>query len=84
VNFSNRPHRGAEGLPAIYSARVTLGDRAVGVFEADEVAWFWIGERQATEDAIRLLDGRPIDAGSAKRAKVGEHGDYRRSVKVVR
>jgi len=27
----------------IYSARVTLGYRAVGLLEDDEVTWFWIG-----------------------------------------
>ena len=27
----------------IYSVRVTLGYRAVGLLEADEITWFWIG-----------------------------------------
>ena len=37
----------------IYSARVTLGYRAVGLLEDDEVTWFWIG---AHAEYDRLLD----------------------------
>jgi hypothetical protein len=27
----------------VYSARVTLGYRALGLLEDDEITWFWIG-----------------------------------------
>jgi hypothetical protein len=37
----------------IYSARVTLGYRALGLLEDDEIAWFWIGTHAAYE---RLLE----------------------------
>lgn len=37
----------------IYSARVDLNWRAVGVLEASEVIWFWIGPHDEYE---RLLD----------------------------
>lgn len=38
---------------SIYSARVTLGYRALGLLEDDEVAWFWIGSHAAYD---RLLE----------------------------
>ena len=37
----------------IYSVRVGLGYRAVGVLDDDEIAWFWIGSQA---DYDRLLD----------------------------
>ncbi len=39
--------------PPIYSVRVGLGYRAVGVLDDDEIAWFWIGSQA---DYDRLLD----------------------------
>ena len=36
----------------IYSVRVTLGYRAVGLLENDEITWFWIGSHA---DYDRLL-----------------------------
>jgi hypothetical protein len=30
-------------VPPIYSARVGIGYRAVGVLDGDTIAWFWIG-----------------------------------------
>ncbi len=41
------------GDPPIYSARVGIGYRAVGVLDGDTIAWFWIGSH-ANYD--RLLD----------------------------
>ena len=38
---------------SIYSVRVTLGYRAVGLLEDEEIAWFWIGTHAAYE---RLLE----------------------------
>ena len=32
--------------PPMYSARVGIGYRAVGVLDGDAIAWFWIGARQ--------------------------------------
>lgn len=37
----------------IYSARVTLGYRALGLLEDGEIAWFWIGTHAAYD---RLLE----------------------------
>ena len=37
----------------IYSARVTLGHRALGLLEGDEIVWFWIGTHAAYD---RLLE----------------------------
>ncbi|HEY3064347.1 MAG TPA: hypothetical protein VGL09_01055 [Methylomirabilota bacterium] len=37
----------------IYSARVSLGYRAVGLMEGDEITWFWIGTHGEYD---RLLD----------------------------
>lgn len=37
----------------IYSARVTLGYRALGLLDQDEIAWFWIGTHAAYD---RLLE----------------------------
>lgn len=37
----------------IYSARLSLGYRAVGLLERDEITWFWIGSHAEYD---RLLD----------------------------
>jgi hypothetical protein len=37
----------------LYSARVTLGYRALGLMEDEEVTWFWIGTHAEYD---RLLD----------------------------
>jgi hypothetical protein len=37
----------------IYSVRVTIGYRAVGLLENDEITWFWIGGHAEYD---RLLD----------------------------
>lgn len=39
----------------IYSVRVTLGYRALGVFEDDTVTWFWIGDHAQYD---RLIGSR--------------------------
>ena len=39
--------------PPIYSARVGIGPRAVGVLAGDTVTWFWIGSHA---DYDKLLD----------------------------
>lgn len=37
----------------LYSVRVTLGYRALGLLDGDEIAWFWIGTHAEYD---RLLD----------------------------
>lgn len=37
----------------LYSVRVTLGYRALGLLEGDEITWFWIGTHAEYD---RLLD----------------------------
>jgi hypothetical protein len=37
----------------VYSARVSLGWRALGLLEGDTVTWFWIGSHA---DYEKLLD----------------------------
>ena len=39
----------------IYSARVTLGYRALGLLEDDEIAWFWIGTHTAYDRILENL-----------------------------
>ena len=36
----------------VWSVRITLGYRALGVMERDTVAWFWIGSHQDYERQI--------------------------------
>lgn len=39
----------------IYSVRVGLNYRAVGVREGDEIIWFWIGSRAEYDKLIRMF-----------------------------
>jgi hypothetical protein len=39
----------------IYSVRVTLGYRAVGLLEEDEVTWFWIGSHADYDRLLKTL-----------------------------
>src|SRR5687768_6654490 len=39
----------------IYSVRVTLGYRAVGLLEADEIIWFWIGSHADYDRLVKAL-----------------------------
>ena len=39
----------------IYSVRVTLGYRAVGLLEGDEVTWFWIGSHADYDRLVKSL-----------------------------
>jgi len=39
----------------IYSARVNLDYRAVGVLAGDEIVWFWIGPHAEYERVIKSL-----------------------------
>ena len=43
------------GHEPIYSVRVALGYRAVGLLEGDDITWFWIG---AHSDYDRLIARR--------------------------
>ena len=54
---SNPQHRSlrfkrVHGYEPIYSVRVALGYRAVGLLEGDDITWFWIGPHA---DYDRLL-----------------------------
>ena len=39
----------------IYSVRVTLGYRAVGLLEQGEVTWFWIGSHADYDRLLKVL-----------------------------
>ncbi len=39
----------------IYSVRIDLEYRAVGILDRDEVAWFWIGTHADDEQLLRNL-----------------------------
>ena len=39
----------------IYSARVTLGYRALGLLDDDQITWFWIGTHAAYERLLESL-----------------------------
>jgi hypothetical protein len=41
--------------PPIYSARVGIGYRAVGVFDADTITWFWIGSHANYDQLVKEL-----------------------------
>jgi hypothetical protein len=43
-----------DSLP-IYSARVNLSHRAVGILEKNEIIWFWIGPHDAYENLLSRL-----------------------------
>jgi hypothetical protein len=57
--FRENPHhpslhfKKVHSRESIYSVRVSLGYRAVGLMENDEVTWFWIGGHAAYD---RLLN----------------------------
>lgn len=40
---------------SIYAARVTLGYRALGLLDDDEVTWFWIGTHAAYDQLLKQL-----------------------------
>jgi len=40
---------------SIYSVRVTLGYRALGLLEDEEVTWFWIGTHAECDQLLRTL-----------------------------
>ena len=42
---------------SIYSARVGLGYRALGVHEADTIIWFWIGSHADYDRLLAQLAG---------------------------
>jgi hypothetical protein len=42
-------------LPPIYSARVGIGYRAVGVMEGDTIAWYWIGTHAEYDQLLKQL-----------------------------
>jgi hypothetical protein len=39
----------------IYSVRVTLGYRAVGLLEGEEITWIWIGTHAAYDRLLQKL-----------------------------
>jgi hypothetical protein len=41
--------------PTIYSARVGIGYRALGVLEGDTMIWFWIGSHPAYDALLGQL-----------------------------
>ncbi len=41
--------------PPVYSARVDIGYRAVGVVDADSVVWFWIGSHADYDRRLKEL-----------------------------
>ncbi len=43
------------GRQPIYSVRVGIGHRALGLREADHVYWFWIGSHTQYDDFLKRL-----------------------------
>jgi hypothetical protein len=41
--------------PPIYSARVGIGHRALGVLDGDTVVWFWVGSHAAYNSLLGQL-----------------------------
>jgi len=42
----------------IYSVRVGLGYRALGIREQEEMIWFWIGSHADYDQLLRSVEGR--------------------------
>ncbi len=42
-------------VPPIYSARVGIGYRAVGVLDGKTIAWFWVGSHAAYDRLLNQL-----------------------------
>jgi hypothetical protein len=40
---------------AVYSVRVTLGYRALGLLEHDEITWFWIGSHAEYDQLLKTM-----------------------------
>jgi hypothetical protein len=40
-------------MPSVYSARIGLGYRTLGIVEAKNVTWFWIGSHADYDKLIR-------------------------------
>ena len=56
----NQSHPGlrfkqVHSAPPIYSARVSIGYRALGVVEGDTVTWFWIGAHAEYDKLLQNL-----------------------------
>jgi len=43
------------GTKPVFSARVGLGYRALGVREGDEIVWFWIGSHSEYDQLVSSL-----------------------------
>ncbi len=41
--------------PPIYSARVGIGYRAVGVLDGNEIVWYWIGTHSEYDQLLKNL-----------------------------
>jgi hypothetical protein len=41
--------------PPVYSVRVSLGYRALGVKEGDTIVWFWIGSHADYNELLKAL-----------------------------
>ena len=59
--FSDNPHypsphfKRVHSTRPIFSVRINIDYRAVGILEGDEVTWFWIGSHQEYETLIKRL-----------------------------
>jgi len=45
----------------IYSVRIGLGYRALGVRDGDEIVWFWIGSHADYDRLLRVLSPKAAD-----------------------
>ena len=59
--FARIPHIRASifqkihGRDMVYSCRVTLGYRALGLLENEEITWFWIGSHADYDRLLKKL-----------------------------
>jgi len=57
--FSNSPYhpslhfKRVHSTRPIFSVRINIDYRAVGIFEGDEITWFWIGSHTQYEALIK-------------------------------
>jgi hypothetical protein len=50
----------------IYSVRIGLGYRALGVRDGDEIVWFWIGSHADYDRLLRVLSAKAKAADPAR------------------
>ena len=43
------------GIPNVYAVRISIGWRALGVVNGNEISWFWIGSHEEYNKLLKRL-----------------------------